>query len=289
MKPKLLACMSGGRTSAYMTYKLLREKADEYDILVLFANTGYEHPATLEFVHQCDVQLGFNTVWVQAVPDMRANHRTRYEVVTYETASRIGKPFDAVCEKYGIPNKNYLHCTRELKEMPIHGYLWDIGWAKGEYITAIGMRADEPKRTKPKKPDRQTKQNKVYPLAHWWPTTKQDVLDFWEDWMLFDLGIPEHSGNCIFCHKKSEAKLLRAWQDNPEYFEMAAQMEERCCTVGPNVVPGPRKMFRGYRSTRDLIAMFSEAGNEYRPTYDDAPGGCTEECSPFSGDDDDDI
>lgn len=289
MKPRLLACNSGGRTSAYMVRRLLEEKSREYDIMVAFANTGFEDPATLDFVHECDVQLGFNTVWLEAAPDPRKGSRTGYKVVTYETASRKGEPFYAVCEKYGLPNKNYLHCTRELKEMPIHGYLWDHGWEKGGYTTAIGMRADEPKRTKEKKPDRQTRQVKVYPLAHWWPTTKEEVLDYWE-WMPFDLGIPEHRGNCIFCHKKSDAKLLRAWQDCPEVFEQARELDELYATVGPNVAPGPRKMFRGYRSTGDLIASFREAGHDYRPVYGDEPGSCTEECSPFSGDyDDEDI
>ncbi|QJI52285.1 hypothetical protein [Cronobacter phage JC01] len=284
MKPRLVAAMSGGRTSAHMTYRLLQEKSDEYDIKVLFANTGFEHPATLDFVHNCDVQLGFNTVWVEAITHEQKGVRTGWKVVTYETASRKGEPYIEMCRKYGLPNTNYLHCTRELKEIPIHGYLWEaLGWAKGEYLTAVGMRIDEPRRIKPKKPDRQTRQNKVYPLAHWWPTTKEDVLDWWE-FMPFDLGIPEHCGNCVFCFKKSDAKLLRAFQDNPEYFHAAAEMEKSCGDVGPNVVEGPRKMYRGFRSAADLIATFSEVDNDYRPLYEDAPGNCTEECNPFGED-----
>lgn len=273
--------MSGGRTSAHMTYRLLREKASEYDIRVLFANTGFEHPATLDFVHQCDVQLGFNTVWIEAVIDPRKGGRTGWKVVTYETASRNGEPFFAMTEKYGLPNTSYLHCTRELKEIPIHGYLWEaLGWDKGDYLTAVGMRIDEPRRIKPKKPDRQTRQNKVYPLAHWWPTTKEDVLDWWS-FMPFDLQIPEHLGNCVMCHKKSDAKLLRAWQDCPDVFERAVELEQLYGDVGPNVVDGPRKMYRGFRGASDLIALFREAGDDYRPRYDDAPGNCTEECNPF--------
>lgn len=288
MKPRLVALNSGGRTSAYMTHRLLQEKADEYDIKVLFANTGAEHPATLDFVHECDEQLGFNTVWLEAVVDPKKGVRTGYKVVTYETASRNSEPFVEIAAKYGLPNTNYLHCTREMKELPIHGYLWDNGWEKGEYLTAVGMRVDEPRRTKPKKPDRQTRQNKVYPLAHWWPTTKEEVLDFWE-WMPFDLQIPEHMGNCLYCHKKADSKLRRVWQEIPEAFNTALLLDERFGDVGENVVPGPRKMYRGYRSTSDLIALFQETGPTNQPIYGDAPGSCTEECSPFSGDDDDDF
>lgn len=293
MKPRLLVCMSGGRTSAYMAYRILNdpELVAKYEILIVFANTGAEDEDTLRFVNECDKRLGFNTVWLEAVVDPRKGKRTGYKVVTYETASRNSEPFIAVVKKYGIPNTNYLHCTREMKEIPIHGYIWDQGWKKGEYLTAIGMRVDEPKRTKEKKPDRQTRQQKVYPLAHWWPTTKEEVLDFWE-FMEFDLNIPEHRGNCLYCHKKSNAKLRRVWQEDPGRFFWPHYMEERYGDVGGNVVPGPRKMYRGYRSTSELIAVFELTGPTDEPVREEQSGSCTEECSPFSGDsdyDDEDI
>lgn len=285
MKPRLLVCFSGGRTSAYMTYRLLREKADEYDIRVVFANTGQENEATLEFVHQCDVQLGFPTVWVEADVWPDKGERTGYRRVTFETASRNGEPFEAVIAKYGVPNQNYKHCTRELKEMPIHSWLWATGWEKGEYTTAIGMRADEPRRTKTRKPDRQLRQIKVYPLAHWWPTDKEDVLDFWE-WMPFDLQLAEHRGNCKWCYKKSQQKLRRVWQETPDDFAFPARMESLYGDVGGNVVEGPRRIFREYRSTRDLITLFELTGPTDEPIRASAPGACDEECNPFGEDED---
>ncbi len=54
------------RTSAFMTHWLLKNKR-QYDIVVVFANTGKERLETLDFVHQCDTQLGFNTVWIEAI------------------------------------------------------------------------------------------------------------------------------------------------------------------------------------------------------------------------------
>lgn len=283
MKPRLLSCFSGGRTSAYMTYRLLREKAEEYDILVVFANTGEENEATLKFVRDCDSELGFNTVWIEADVNPVKGERTGFRVVDFETASRKGEPYEAVIAKYGLANKDYPHCTRELKEMPIHGWLWSQGWHKGEYLTAIGMRADEPKRTTAKKPDRQTRQNKVFPLAHWWPTDKQDVLDFWE-WMPFDLELSEHRGNCKWCYKKSQGKLRRVWQETPHDFAFPLRMEESYGHVGNNVVPGPRKIFRGYQSTQNLLALFELTGPTDEPQRSGAPGGCDEECNPFGDD-----
>ena len=47
-------------------------------------------------------------------------------------------------EKYGIPNQNAPHCSRELKKQPIKSYARSIGWKN--YQTALGIRSDEPKR-----------------------------------------------------------------------------------------------------------------------------------------------
>ena len=43
---------SGGRTSAYMTKRLIDEGLDDY--IVAFQNTGEEMPETLDFINECD-------------------------------------------------------------------------------------------------------------------------------------------------------------------------------------------------------------------------------------------
>ena len=143
MKPILKCAFSGGRTSAYMTKYVLDNFSDEYDIYVLFANTGEEHEKTLDFVHNCDKHFGFNTIWLEA--DVRHGEKvsTQYKVVTYETASRNGEPFEEVIKKYGIPNMGFPHCTRELKMNPTDNYMKEIS---KDYTTALGIRADETRR-----------------------------------------------------------------------------------------------------------------------------------------------
>ena len=45
---------SGGRTSAYMLYKILENNNGlPKNAVVTFANTGREKPQTLDFVHNC--------------------------------------------------------------------------------------------------------------------------------------------------------------------------------------------------------------------------------------------
>lgn len=85
--------LRGGRTSAYMTKWLIDNKSDEYEMVVVFANTGEENEATLQFVHDCDRYLGFNTTWLEADVDPQPRKGTKARVVTFETASRKGEPY----------------------------------------------------------------------------------------------------------------------------------------------------------------------------------------------------
>jgi hypothetical protein len=66
MKPRLAISFSGGRTSAVMTKRLLEKCKDTHEISVTFANTGCEHPLTLDFIRDCDKHFGFGTVWLEA-------------------------------------------------------------------------------------------------------------------------------------------------------------------------------------------------------------------------------
>jgi 3'-phosphoadenosine 5'-phosphosulfate sulfotransferase (PAPS reductase)/FAD synthetase len=279
---KLLICMSGGRTSAYMTKRILDEYSELYEISVCFANTGQENDATLDFVKECDEHFGFNTVWIESVVN-EGRVGSTHKVVDYKTASRKGKPFEDVVAKYGIPNISYPHCTRELKENPVHSYIKSIGWKKGEYYTALGIREDEPKRVSKKI----TNINRIYPLVDWFPSDKQDVMDFWSK-QDFDLQLHDYQGNCKWCFKKSIKKLFQIMDDDIHIFDFPKMLEEKYGFVGNNKVKGetsdqPRAFFRDYRSTEMLIELFNETNyKQTNFTFDDyEPEGCAESCEAF--------
>ncbi|CAI0908380.1 PUA domain (predicted RNA-binding domain) [Serratia quinivorans] len=284
-KQKLLVLFSGGLTSAFMTRRLLNEYADDYEMIVVFANTGQENDETLDFVHACDVNFGFNTVWIEAVvhPGRIA---TTHRIVTYESAMRFGEPFEEIVRKYGIPNHSYPHCTRELKENPIHSYVRSIGWGKGDYLTAIGIRTDEQRRVK-RSISKQTGQIRIYPLVDLFPSDKLDVLDFWEQ-QTFTLQLKDYQGNCKCCFKKSDKKLQQIYRDNSRHFNIFAYLENQYGHVGGNRIAGelsaePRKLFRGYRNTRQLIASFNFS--EPVPVDDpESTEGCASSCEAFMGD-----
>lgn len=274
---------SGGRTSALMAYLLLLEPANRNrQVIITFANTGQEDNRTLDFVHECDQRLfGKRVVWLEAEVHGSAGQGTTHRVVTYETASRITDetgPFERVIKKYGIPNRAFPNCTRELKIRPMDSYLRSLGLAKKDYETAIGIRADEIDRIPT------NRGNFIYPLADM-EIRKNDVLDFWAK-MPFDLELPEHFGNCVWCWKKSKRKLLTLVRQRPEVFEFPKKMEQLYPNAGAG--DGPRVFFRGHETVDDLFRQaaepFSIFSDRARPEFDpalDVAGACSESCEVY--------
>jgi len=269
---KFLVSFSGGRSSAYMTWKLLDEGwFDSDELLVVFANTGKEREETLSFVHRCSVEWNLPIIWVEAVVN-EGRVACTHKVVDYASASRNGEPFEAVIRKYGIPNMNYLHCTRELKANAIRSYLQSIGWE--DYKILQGIRLDEPRRIKNPKP------NVIYPLVHIWPTLKWEILDWWKQ-QPFNLRLKDHEGNCDGCHKKSTPKLVRIAQERPQTFDWWGEMEQKYGLAGYNEDGTPRTFYRGHRSAKDIVAMSKLL--VLPPLADEEEdAGCSESCEAFA-------
>lgn len=268
-KPKLLVSFSGGRTSAYMSKLLKQQYGDKYELLFVFANTGQEHENTLIFVDQCDKAFGLNLVWVEAETTHERGVGVRARIVNFDTASRAGEPFEQVIRKHGIPNRNFPHCTRELKQRPIEAFAKSIGWK--DYETAIGIRADEPKRVK----------KMVYPLVHWHPVDKQDINEWWAD-QSFNLELPERLGNCKWCWKKSDRKHFANIDDCPDIYDFPRRMEVQYPHAGPSQTGEAKVFFRLARSTDQMFAArLSAEGFRVLPEDDDIDGGCSESCEAF--------
>ncbi|MEZ4941791.1 MAG: hypothetical protein R3D58_13005 [Saprospiraceae bacterium] len=202
----LIVSFSGGRTSAYMAYRLQFDPVyAQIEKRYVFANTGKELEETLLFVNECDNRWGLNITWIEALVNPVHGQGTRYRKVSFETASRNGEPFSDVIAKYGLPGKDAPLCSKELKTRPISK------WAKDnfgtDYQMAIGIRIDERSRQKPDK-------YKVYPLIDWFPTWELMVRSFWAK-MDFDLGLKDYEGNCDLCWKKSLRKRMTLISERP--------------------------------------------------------------------------
>ena len=101
---------SGGRTSAYMLHNIIHANGGlRSDVAVTFANTGREMPETLDFVQECAEKWGIEVVWIEYDPDHK------YEIVTRDTASLDGTPFDQLIKKRNmLPNARMRFCKIHL-------------------------------------------------------------------------------------------------------------------------------------------------------------------------------
>jgi len=258
-KPTLFVSFSGGRTSGYMCHWLLENKANEYDLRFVFANTGLEHEKTLDFVDRCDREFGLNLAWLEAVVNTEHGKGIRHKVVTYETASRNGEPFERVVRKYGVTNADYPHCTRDLKLLPMFDWMRTMGFSPN-HKKAIGIRADEIDRMS----DKASETGLIYPLIEWTQVTKADVRHWWAG-QPFDLELSEHLGNCVTCWKKSDRKLWTIAKHEPERFEFMDRMEREFGHAGAG--DAKRVFFRRYRTAQDILREAREGKfKEYRDT-----------------------
>lgn len=269
MPKKLAISFSGGRTSAVMTHRLWNRRTEWDEAIIAFANTGCEHPATLDFVHECETRFGWPVVWIEAVVQPGDGDGIRHRVVSFETASRNGEPFEEAVKKYGIFNHTAKACTSKLKELPMRSYLMEQGFSFGkakDHDTAIGIRSDEMDRVSSKR----IEQRLIYPLVDA-GITKRDVAIEIKRWG-FDLGIPgDHYGNCTWCWKKSLRKHLTLASESPDVFDFPKRMEEKYGTHKADraaaAPDGRRYWFRGHRSVEQLIQL--SVTEKFKPYVDD--------------------
>jgi 3'-phosphoadenosine 5'-phosphosulfate sulfotransferase (PAPS reductase)/FAD synthetase len=214
---------SGGRTSAYMLYKVLEahQMSLPKDAVVCFANTGKEDEATLKFVHDCETNWNVPIVWLE-YQDAEET-KDRWKQVTYETASRNGEPFEAMINrKKFLPNSVMRFCTTELKIVPISRYMASIG--HDDFETFAGIRADEPQQVV------KLRQSLHAPLAIN-GTTQADVQSFWKQ-TKFDLGLDYQNkvtalGNCDLCFMKGGNQIMSIIQHHPERAIWWADQEQK--------------------------------------------------------------
>lgn len=286
---KQVVSFSGGRTSAYLCTLMKQIHGDDVDFV--FIDTGAEHPKTYEFVKKCNDAFNLNLTCIRAVFSKEVGTGPSYKVVDMSDCKHDMQPFSELMEVYGVPSIKAIICTERLKSTPFKKYCNDK-YGKKQYMTWLGIRIDEPKRLKemdmsidmfaPKK------EKKFSYLAEISQFTKDDVLGWWSN-QPFDLEIPEHLGNCIFCVHKSPAKLALAARDEPEKANLFIDAVTSEKTRKRDDTYPIETMYRGKTSLRQIIASSSEHTRDelevmlkYGKRYDS--GSCTESCEAFSAD-----
>ena len=243
---------SGGRTSAYMLYRVLEahQMSLPPEAVVCFANTGKEDEATLRFVRDCAVNWNVPITWLEF-----RDTDEFFEIVDFDSASRNGEPFEALIRKRNyLPNPVTRFCTSELKIRPIGRYLLSLGMAdtktEAENMSMIGMRADEQRRAA------KIEDKSRIPLVTA-GITKEDVGAFWRK-QLFDLGLPNNNGvtmhgNCDLCFLKGGAQILSLITEKPERAIWWAKMEALALASKPSGA-----VFRSDRPSYASMLQFSK-------------------------------
>lgn len=245
---------SGGRTSAYMLHRVLEANGGlPADAIVCFANTGKECEETLDFVRDCSANWQVPITWLEYAEAEET--KDRYKLVTFDTASRDGEPFEELIRARNyLPNPVARFCTVELKVRAIHRHLNAIGWT--EWDSMLGIRADEPRRlAKIGNQDYGKHEEKCAPLGQA-GITKEDVGAFWRA-QPFDLSLPNNNGvtmhgNCDLCFLKGGAQILSLIAEKPARAVWWVKMEALALASKPSGA-----VFRSDRPSYAAMAQFA--------------------------------
>lgn len=215
-----LISFSGGRTSAYMLWRILQAHGGALpdDVHVCFANTGKEREETLRFVHECATRWCVRVRWLEFVTDRkRGGPASQFVEVGYNSASRNGEPLDRLI---GLRSAIFSTisgrwCTQSAKVETLEAFMKSNGFKPGSFTEVIGFRADERDRVietplKPKNVGRRF----AFPLADA-GIRKTDVLKWWAA-QEFDLMLPLGSGNCDHCPFVSDKSRIARARLNPD-------------------------------------------------------------------------
>lgn len=255
---------SGGRTSAYMLYKVLESNNGlPKEAKILFCNTGKEENATLDFINQCSINWNVEITWLEFTVK---NEESTFNVVNYLTASRNGLPFESVINRYkpALPNGRARYCSSQMKTRTMHRYLQSIGWT--DWDTFIGIRADEPRRVAKfrSNPHPETKHETIcLPLATSNVSSK-NVGKFWAE-QNFDLNLPNINGktmhgNCDLCMLKPKAQILSLIQEKPEralwWIKQEQEAAKRCSGDGKYFAIDRPNYLQMYEYAKEQVDMF---------------------------------
>ena len=229
-----IVSFSGGRTSAFMLYQVIKAHGGVLPsyIAVVFANTGKEMPATLDFVQACSENWNVGINWLEydgrtPKPNSK-NYDYRFKVVDHVSASKNGEPFALAIQDAGqLPNPVSRWCTGQLKVRTIHRFAIANGYEE-PYLTLIGIRADEKRRARKLHKKLVEKQENFCPMVEA-GHTKDDVAAFWST-QNFDLALPSTNGvtdwgNCDLCFLKGRSKRLSMIREQPSLATWWAEQE----------------------------------------------------------------
>jgi hypothetical protein len=251
MENNLLVAISGGRSSAMMSYLIHHtEKYKKFNVVYCFANTGMERPETIEFLKNIEKYWNLEIVKIEGVYSEQMGIGVDYKIVEWDELSMDAKPFEGAIKHLnkgtfdGLPNSASPYCSKYLKTLPSKK-LGDAIYGLNNYQLALGYRAEDmPKRISWAEIKADTK--RIFPLLTDFekPITQSDLNRFW-DAQHFKLGIHSTIGNCELCWKKGTKSLIKSINNGTRFIEWMEKMERKYNNT----------MYRNKQSIKDIVKL----------------------------------
>ncbi len=297
----IVVAFSGGESSFYALFLILKQFKNTHKIIVCFCNTGEEDEETFIFVKKTEEYFGIKIIWLEyesKKPKMDKHNaeqiglQSDFKIVDFETAYRItdweeeneypNHPFHKWVKDYGLPQYPERTCTRDTKERTISRYLSSIKVMPRMCVRVVGIRFDEiAKRT----PD----PKQYYPLIIK-GVTKPFLNHFFQFVMPFRLNLPSYLGNCGACISKSLRSLCTIARERPKKFKFFDFLSKKYGNASHTFYMQFNTIDSIFEMAKDENIKSSE-DNRFNITHQqdlffdsnlDSEGSCAGTCEPFS-------
>jgi 3'-phosphoadenosine 5'-phosphosulfate sulfotransferase (PAPS reductase)/FAD synthetase len=294
-----LVSVSGGKDSTATLLLALKQFPE--DTFAVFADTGNEHEATLEYLDYLERTLGIGIERIRSDFTDRFEHKRKWMVEKWPErgvpADRIeralqlmqptGNPYLDLCMLKGrFPSRMAQFCTHELKTQPLTELaMWYVDFFDADVWSWQGVRRDESAKRANARGFEEIGGG-IYanrPIAGW---TAQQTVDFVTKLCGVELNPLYKQGmgrvGCMPCINASKAELAEIARRFPEHIERIAEWERLVADVSKrgdaSFFPAPDDG-RGALRGRDVVAYVQWAktlrgGKVLNPIYDEPAPAC---------------
>lgn len=219
---------------------------------------------TIQFLKDMVENWGLELYIIEGVYSMERGVGVKHKIVDFDTMDMKGRVFSEMIMHLnkikwtGVPNQATPYCSDYLKTRVAHSFAKEI-FGTTKYIKALGFRKEDmPKRISWAEIKTETK--RIFPLiTDFLNPISQFDLNRWFAKERFQLVLDKIFGNCRYCWKKDEKKvipkIIKFDIDNGNYYfiEWHEKEEDKHGNM----------FFRGNLSIKDLVklAMLPITGN----------------------------
>ena len=234
--------------------------------LILFADPGAEQPHTYEFIQTFNVWLekhGLPIITPVFYTDKGGNRMTlEEECLRSHALPSIAYGFKKCSLKHKIGTQekscnNYPPCREE--------------WAAGRRVYKyIGYDAGETRRIQHAAPADEANKKYKNPLYEWGWDRSECVR------VIERAGLPKPGkSSCFFCPSMKKKEIQALWEDYPELFQRAIDLEHNAADSLKTVKGlGRNWSWESYHDEAMKIKEFEEAQITFDDLFPETPGGC---------------